>query len=318
MFWGLRELNAAELLLLRLRQGAPRRTGLGGSVLDRSEDVRRVLGDVQTGSTGVLLVYLDREDLRAVDCLPDAVDVAQVVQAAQLQRRTRSRGGSADMLPVVGVSHGHGGRLRHEVHAQDTDLALGGDLARLGRLRHDRDVAALLGRQDVPLGRRLKRLEQTALDRCDVLVKVAGLTRLREFDAVPLDRVALGTAHVLAQRNERDREVLPDVLTQDQLRALPVSVRVRQGQAAQLTQRGQGGRRRRNQQRLVAPREGGVIHTSEQLVEEGSVSVSGHDGGKEGKEGREKKDDVFFNECGGCLICCGLNILSIFSYEAVI
>jgi hypothetical protein len=26
-------------------------------------------------------------------------------------------------------------------------------------------------------------------------------------------------------------------------------------------------------------------------------------GGKEGKEGREKKDDMFFNECGGCLIC---------------
>ena len=212
LFWGLRELNAAELLLLRLRQGAPRRTGLGGSVFDRSEDVRRVLGDVQTGSAGVLLVYLDREGLRAVDCLPDAVDVAQVVQATQLQRRTRGGGGSADLLPVVGVSHGHGGRLGHEVHAQDTDLALGGDLARLGRLRHDRDVAALLGRQDVPLGRRLERLEQTALNHRDVLVKVTGLTRLREFDAVPLDRVALGAARVLAQRNERDREVLPDVL----------------------------------------------------------------------------------------------------------
>jgi len=286
-------------------------------MLDRSKDVCRVLGNVQTTGAGVLLVYLDREDIRAVDCLPDAVDVAQVVEAAQLQRRTRGRG--ADLLPAV--AHSSRGRrdrrlLRHEVHAQDTDLALGGDLARLGRLRHNRDVAVLLGRQDVPLGRRLKRLEQTALNRRDVLVKVAGRARLRKFDAVPLDGVALGTAHVLAQRNERDRKVRPDVLTQDQLRAHPAGVIVRHRQAAQLAQRGQGGRRVK--QRLVAPRETGVVHTSEELVKEGGVSVSGHDGGKEGKEGREKKDDVFFNECGGCLICCGLNDSSIFSYGAVV
>ena len=249
---------------------------------------------------------------------PAGVEVRlDVVQTLQLGLGTRRGGLVAHLHPAVrgGLSSRSNGRqLRHEVHAQDADLALGGNLARQGSLRHNRDVAARLGGQHVPLERCLERLEQAALNRRDVLVKVARLARLRELDAVPLDGVALGAASVLAQRNERDREVCPDVLTQEQLRALPVSVIVRQGQAAQLAQRGQGCRRRRSQQRLVAPAEAGVIHASEELVEKGGVSVSGHDGGKEGKEGREKKDDMFFNECGGCLICCGLNILSIFSY----
>ena len=235
----------------------------------------------------------DRVDVGVLRGLvgPASVEVRlDVVQTLQLGLRT-CRGRSTHLLPAVRGRLGGGLRcLRHEVHAQDTDLALGGDLASRGRLRHDRDVAALLGRQDIPLERRLERLEQAALDRRDVLVKVARLARLRELDTVPLDGVALGTARVLAQRNERDREVLPNVLAQDQVRALPVSVRVRQGQAAQLAQRGQGlDGRRRIQQRLVAPRERGVVHTSVQLVKEGRVSEGRHLRRKGGKGGKREE-----------------------------
>jgi len=274
-------LNAAELALVERRQDAP-----AVGELERLQQVRAVLLDVQPCCLCVLGVHRDRVDVGVARGLvrPAGVEVRlDVVQTLELGLGTRRGLRSTHLLPAVrgGLSRR---RLRHEVHAQDADLLLRGDLTRLGRLRHNRDVAALLGRQDVPLGRRLKRLEQAALNRRDVLVKVAGLTRLRELDAVPLDRVALSAASVLAQRNERDREVLPDVLAQEQLRALPVSVRVRHRQAAQLAQRGQG--RRRIQQRLVAPRERGVVHTSVQLVEEGRVREDRHlrrEGGKGGK-----------------------------------
>ena len=279
------ELNAAELALVERWQDAPARREL-----ERLQQIRTVLLDVQPRRLRILGVDRDCVDIGVLRGLvgPAGVEVRlDVVQTLQLGLGTRRRLRGTHLLPAICVSDRLGGdlrRLRHEVHAQDADLLLRSDFARLGRLGHDRDVATLLGRQDVPLGRRLKRLEQAALNRRDVLVKVAGLARLRELDAVPLDRVALGAASVLTQRDERDREVLPDVLAHNKVRALPVSVRVRQGQAAQLAQRGQG--RRRIQQHLVAPREGGVVHTSVQLVEEGRVSEGGHlrrEGGKGGK-----------------------------------
>jgi len=146
------ELNAAELLIVRPRQDAPRRR-----LLERGKDVCRVLGDVQTGGFRVLLVYLDRVDLAAVQRLPHAVDVAQVIEPAQLNRRTRRRRWRwrrAHLHPAVALrgSGGLGRRIRHEVHAQDADLAHRGDLTGQRRLRHNRDVATLLGGQHVPLG----------------------------------------------------------------------------------------------------------------------------------------------------------------------
>ena len=287
--FGLGELNAAELALDDRRQDAP-----AVGELERLQQVRAVLLDVQPRRLGVLRVDGDRVDIGVLRGLvrPAGVEVRlNIVQTLQLGLGTRRGLCSAHLLPAVrGISvSGGGGRIRHKVHAQDTDLLLRGELASLGRLRHNRDVATRRGGQHVPLGRCLKRLEQAALDRCDILVEVARLARLRELDAVPLDGVALSAASILAQRNERDREVRPDVLAQQQLRAVPASVRIWQGQAAQVAQRGQGRGRRRIKQRLVTPAEAGVVHASEKLVEEKGVSISGHDGGKEGKEGREER-----------------------------
>ena len=296
------ELNAAELALQHRRQDTP-----GRRELECLQQVRTVLLDVQPRRLGVLGVDRDCVDVGVLRGLvgPAGVEVRlNVVQTLQLGLGTRRGCGGTHLLPTVCGLGGGLRQLRHEVHAQDADLLSRGDLARQGSLRHNRDVATLLGRQHVPLGRRLERLEQAALDRRDVLVKVARLARLRELDAVPLDGVALGAARVLAQRNERDREVLPDVLTQDQVRALPVSVRVRQGQAAQLAQRGQGSRHRSRcvQQHLIAPGEGGVVHTSIQLVEEGRVSEGRHLRRKGGKGGKRRKT-MYSSMSVGAVLC---------------
>ena len=171
------QLNAAELALHCGRQDTP-----AVGQLECLQQVRTVLLDVQPRRLGVLGVNRDRVDVRVARGLvgPAGVEVRlDVVQTLQLGLGTRRRRLVAHLLPAValrGRGCGRlGSRLRHEVHPQDTDLALGGDLARLGRLRHNRDVAARLGGQHVPLGRRLECLEQAALNRRDVLVKVAGL-----------------------------------------------------------------------------------------------------------------------------------------------
>ena len=279
------ELNAAELALIERRQHTP-----GRRELERLQQVRAVLLHIQPRCLRVLGVDHDRVDVRVASGLvrPAGVEVRlDVVQTLQLGLRTCCGRRCADLLPLPVYRCSDRRYFRHEVHAQDTNLARRGDLACLRRLRHNRDEATLLGGQDIPLGRRLKRFQQAALNRCDVLVKVRGGARLRQLDAVPLDGVALSAASVLTQRDERHREVLPNVLTQDQLRAVPASVRVRQGQTAELTQRRQGCRR--IQQRLVAPRETGVVHTSVQLVKMGRVSEDRHLRRKGGKGGKREE-----------------------------
>ena len=168
------QLNAAELALVECWQDTP-----AVGELERLQQVCAVLLDVQPRRLGVLGVDRDRVDVGILRGLvgPAGVEVRlDVVQTLQLGLGTRGGLRSTHLLPAVALrGRGLGRWLRHEVHAQDADLLSGGDLARLRRLRHNRDVATLLGSQDVPLGRRRECLEQAALNHHDVLVKVAGL-----------------------------------------------------------------------------------------------------------------------------------------------
>ena len=130
---------------------------------------------------------------------------------------------------------------RQEDHADDADLLLDGVECRVGLVGQDPLIG--LGVHDLPLGRGVQGLEQATLRRLHVVLKARVVAAGHEVLEVPLDRVPLGTRVVFAQRDERDRKGVPDVLAARQVRAHPVVVLVGdvEGHRLRRRRRGDGG-----------------------------------------------------------------------------
>ena len=217
------QLQPTDLRRLVASQHAPRRR-----LPECGHQVRLDGGHVQAAIMRLLAVDLQAVDgvaasgrrLRVPHDRKVKLDVVQL-----LEHRLRARGRLWLWLWLCNRSHlGDHGDLRgrrQEDHADDADL-----LAQFLKVLARREPLLRLGVKDVPLGRSVERLEQAALGALHVLKEVCLVAARHEILAVPLDRVALGTRLVLAERNKRDGKVFPDVLAHDQVRGLVAEERV--------------------------------------------------------------------------------------------